>query len=177
MTDLAARVRLPAGPSSVASPLAKATFRLVLIATALACMGGPQVVYAQQESGSPSWGDVGVSVSPLFKTSLDFKSCCNPLGGWVTWGTGMFRLQTDYVHNRRRYRDYTGYYEERQGQEIVVERDYLTTHGRWCMNQNSPAPIGRHPQGASSSLACRVGRVSRRPIPLRPQSRGPCCRR
>ena len=59
MTDLAARVRLPGGPSSVASPLAKATFRLVLIATALACMGGPQVVHAQQESGSPSWGDVG----------------------------------------------------------------------------------------------------------------------
>ena len=39
-----------------------------------------------------------------------------------------FRLQMDYVHNRRRYLTYAGYYEEREGQEIVVQRAYLDTH-------------------------------------------------
>jgi hypothetical protein len=33
------------------------------------------------------------------------------------------------------------------------------------------------PDGASSSLVCRVFGVSRQPIPLRQESRGPCCRR
>ena len=37
--------------------------------------------------------------------------------------------------------------------------------------------IGRRRNGASSSLACPVVRTSRRPIRLRPQSRGPCYRR
>ena len=71
---------------------------------------------------------MGISVSPLFRAHVDVESCCTPLGGWVTWGTGTFRLQMDYVHNRRRYLDYPGYYEERLGQEIAVERAYLDTH-------------------------------------------------
>ena len=127
MADLPACGRLPAALAAVASPLAKATIRLALIATALAGIAGARAVHAQETAPRPSWGDVGVGVSPLFRVSRYVESCCTPLSGWVTWGTGKFRLHTDYVHNPRRYRYYRDYNEERLGQEIVVERAYLTT--------------------------------------------------
>ena len=119
MTDLTGRILILVG---------SATLRLALIATALVLVGGSRAVQAQESTPTASWGDVGVSVLPFFKAYLDVESCCTPLGGWVTWGTGKFRLQMDYVHNRRRYLDYPGYYEERQGQEIIVQRAYLDTH-------------------------------------------------
>ncbi len=102
--------------------------RLILIATVLVCIGDTRAIHAQEIASTPSWGDVGGSFAPWFKAYLDVESCCNPPGGWVTWGTGKFRLQMDYVHNRRRYLTYSGYYEEREGQEIVVQRAYLDTH-------------------------------------------------
>ena len=129
MTDRTERILIHVGV---------ATLRLTLIATALAGIGGAQAVHAQEEPGSLSWGDVGISVSPLFRAHVDVESCCTPLGGWVTWGTGTFRLQMDYVYNRRRYLDYPGYYEERLGQEIAVERAYLDTHVEQAVGDDSP---------------------------------------
>ncbi len=98
------------------------TIRLVLIATARAGSAAARAVHAQGTT-TPSWGDVGISVSPLFTVYVHRESCCTPPGGWVTWGTKKFRLQVDYVHNRRRdliYQDFRG--EERQGQTITVQR-------------------------------------------------------
>ena len=91
----------------------------MLIIWALASIGGAQAVHAQETA---SWGDVGISVSPLFREYLDVPVCCTPPGGWVTWGTGKYRLQVDYVRNRRQYRTSGGYYEIREGREVVVER-------------------------------------------------------
>ena len=99
-----------------------ATIRFTLIATALACIADGRVVHAQETAPTPSWGEVGVSVSPLFKAYLDEESCCSPRGGWVTWGTGKFRLQVDFLYNHLRLRSYSGYPEERQGREISVQR-------------------------------------------------------
>ena len=106
-----------------------ATIRLVLIATVLAGSAGARAVHAQGTT-TPSWGDVGISVSPLFTVYVHRESCCTPPGGWVTWGTKKFRLQVDYVHNRRRdliYQDFRG--EERQGQTTLsVQRAVVGTH-------------------------------------------------
>ena len=106
-----------------------ATIRLALIATALAGSAGARAVHAQGTT-TPSWGDVGISVSPLFTVYVHRESCCTPPGGWVTWGTKKFRLQVDYVHNRRRdliYQDFRG--EERQGQTTLsVQRAVVGTH-------------------------------------------------
>ena len=104
------------------------TIRLVLIATVLAGSAGARAVHAQGTT-TPSWGDVGISVSPLFTVYAYRESCCTPPGGWVTWGTKKFRLQVDYVHNRRRdliYEDFRG--EERQGQTITVQRAVVGNH-------------------------------------------------
>ena len=51
--------------SAVTSPAANAAIRLMLIATALACIGGARAVHAQA-APAPSWGDVGVNWSPVF---------------------------------------------------------------------------------------------------------------
>ena len=77
-----------------------------------------------QEAPARFKGDIGFTVAPLFKTYIDEPSCCTPPGAWLTWGTGKFRLQADYTHNRRRQLSYPGYYEEHQGHEIVVLRAY-----------------------------------------------------
>ena len=125
MTDLAAHVRLPAGSAAVTSPFAKATIRLVLIVTALAGITGGRAVQAQETASRPPWGDVGVGVSPLFKeyrNDVREESCCTPLSGWVTWGTGTFRLQGDFLYNHLRWRGHT---EERQGRDISVQRVYV----------------------------------------------------
>ena len=66
-----------------------ATIRLALIATALAGSAGARAVHAQGTT-TPSWGDVGISVSPLFTVYVHRESCCTPPGGWVTWGTKKF---------------------------------------------------------------------------------------
>ena len=112
--------------SAVTLPAANAAIRLMLIIWALASIGGAQAVHAQETA---SWGDVGISVSPLFTVYVHRESCCTPPGGWVTWGTKKFRLHVDYVHNRRRdliYQDFRG--EERQGQTITVQRAVVGTH-------------------------------------------------
>ena len=71
----------------------------------------------------PRWKfDIGVSISPLFGAFFDESSCCTPLGGWVTVGSGRFRLQVDYVRNVQRWGGFTDSYEHLGGQEIVVER-------------------------------------------------------
>ncbi len=93
--------------------------RLLILALGLWAPGSAQTANA------PKWKfDAGVSVSPLFKTYLDEPSCCTPLGGWVTAGSGRFRLQVDYARNERERLGFAEYYEERLGQEIVVERGY-----------------------------------------------------
>ena len=98
-----------------------------LIATVLLLVAAPPAVHAQ--GTSPRFkGDVGVTVAPLFKTYIDERSCCTPIGAWLTWGTGRFRLQTDYAYNRRRYTNHSGYYQEHQGQEIAVLRADLDDH-------------------------------------------------
>ncbi len=146
MTDCTRHVSLLSNLALVASPVVTA-IRLTLIATVLVCIGDTRAIHAQETASTPSWGDVGGSFAPWFKAYLDVESCCNPPGGWVTWRTGKFRLQMDYLHNRRRYLTYAGYYEEREGQEIVVQRAYLDTHVEqvvnalvyWRLSENSRA--------------------------------------
>ena len=76
-----------------------------------------------EAENTPRWKfDVGVSISPLFGAFFDESSCCTPLGGWVTVGSGRFRLQVDYVRNVQRWGGFTDSYEHLGGQEIVVER-------------------------------------------------------
>ncbi len=76
-----------------------------------------------EAENTPRWKfDVGVSISPLFVAFFDESSCCTPLGGWVTVGSGRFRLQVDYVRNVQRWGGFTDSYEHLGGQEIVVER-------------------------------------------------------
>ena len=98
-----------------------------LIATALAVIGWSPAMHAQ-EAVTPARGGLGVGVSPLFKAFLDVPSCCTPPSGWVTWGTGKYRLQVDFVRNRLQQRGHGGYYEDRHGQEIVVQRASSTTY-------------------------------------------------
>ena len=150
MTDRACHVLFLSDLVLVSSPVVTAvtaTIRLALIATALTCIGGTMAVHAQETASTPSWGDVGGGFAPFFRANLDEASCCNPPGGWVTWGTGRFRLQMDYLHNRRRYLTCAGYYGEREGQETVVQRAYLDTHVEqvasplvyWRLSENSHA--------------------------------------
>ena len=76
-----------------------------------------------EAENTPRWKfDIGVSISPLFGAFFDESSCCTPLGGWVTVGSGRFRLQVDYVRNVQRWGGFTDSYEHLGGQEIVVER-------------------------------------------------------
>ena len=57
MTDRTGRILLVVGA---------ATIRMALIATVLACIAGARVVHAQA-TPPPSWGDVGVSWSPVVR--------------------------------------------------------------------------------------------------------------
>ena len=95
--------------------------RLLVLAGGIALLSARPV--AAQNENAPKWKfDAGVSVSPLFKAYLDEPSCCTPLGGWMTVGSGRFRLQVDYARNEREQLSYADYYEEHMGEEIVVER-------------------------------------------------------
>ena len=109
--------------------------RLLAFVLGLGCATVPPVAAqssapaAEAPDSRSGWRafDAGISLSPLFIAYIDVPP--QPAaGGWVTWGAGKFRVQIDYVHNRRRYVTYPGYYEEREGQEIVVQRAYLDTH-------------------------------------------------
>ena len=65
-----------------------------------------------EAENTPRWKfDIGVSISPLFGAFFDESSCCTPLGGWVTVGSGRFRLQVDYVRNVQRWGGFTDSYE------------------------------------------------------------------
>ncbi len=88
-----------------------------------------EVPTSAETESTPGWRfDAGFSISPLFAAYLDVPSCCTPLGGWVTVGSGRFRLQGDYLRNVRRRLSYAGYFEEHLGQEILVDRAYLDSH-------------------------------------------------
>ena len=117
--------------------------RLLVLAGGIALLSARPV--AAQNENAPKWKfDAGVSVSPLFKAYLDEPSCCTPLGGWMTVGSGRFRLQVDYARNEREQLSYADYYEEHMGEEIVVERAYLDTNveqavgvvGYWRLSKN-----------------------------------------
>ena len=122
-----------------------------------------------EAENTPRWKfDIGVSISPLFGAFFDESSCCTPLGGWVTVGSGRFRLQVDYVRNVQRWGGFTDSYEHLGGQEIVVERALGGTQveqvggvtAYWRLSKNprwNPAPTSWNTIGAprQSCLPCR----------------------
>ena len=118
MTDRTGRILLVVGA---------ATIRMALIATVLACIAGARVVHAQA-APPPSWGDVGVSWSPVVRLEYLDRPYGRPPGVWVTWGAGKFRLQMEYVRSRLRSDNAERKIENHQGQEIPVYRAARSTN-------------------------------------------------
>ena len=96
---------------------------LLTVSPAVLAQSSSDAPTSAEAENLPRWKfDAGVSISPLFVAFFDEPSCCTPLGGWVTVGSGRFRLQVDYVRNVQRWGGFTDSYEHLGGQEIVVAR-------------------------------------------------------
>jgi hypothetical protein len=100
---------------------------LLTVTAALVALLGPGATRAQAQE-APSWrGNVGVTVSPAFRQYFDVPPQCCPVGGWVTIGSGAFRLQVDHVRSHRRSTGSGGYPFTYEGREASVQRVSLTT--------------------------------------------------
>ena len=98
---------------------------LLTVSPAVLAQSSSDAPTSAEAENPPRWKfDAGVSISPLFVAFFDEPSCCTPLGGWVTVGSGRFRLQVDYVRNVQRWDGFTDSYEHLGGQEIVVARAF-----------------------------------------------------
>ena len=113
---------------SPAKPVALEAATLLAVTAALAVLLGPGAAGARaQESTPPSRGAAGVTLSPAFRQYFDVPPHCCPVGGWVAFGSGTFRLQADYLRSHRRSTGYGGYAITHEGREASVQRVSLTT--------------------------------------------------
>lgn len=69
-------------------------YRLMLTVAAVAVLG-PHAADAQTR------GDAGVTFSPAYLQYLDVDPECCPVAGWITLGSGRFRLHADYLRSHR----------------------------------------------------------------------------
>ena len=99
----------------------------VAVTAALAVLLGPGAAGARaQEATPPSRGTAGITLSPAFRQYADVPPHCCPVGGWVAFGSGTFRLQADYLRSHRRSTGWGGYSVTHEGREASVQRVSLT---------------------------------------------------
>ncbi len=112
---------------SSAKPGVPEAATLLTVTAALVVLLGPGATRAQAQEARLSRGNIGVTVSPAFRQYLDVPPHCCPVGGWVTVGSGAFRLQADYLRSHRRSTGYGGYPFTHEGRKASVQRVSLTT--------------------------------------------------
>ena len=66
-----------------------------LLAVAVVAVLEPHAAAAQ------TLGDAGVTFSPAYLQYADVNPYCCPAAGWITLGSGRFRLQVDYLQSNR----------------------------------------------------------------------------
>lgn len=122
----------PVSPDATAScpmlsPVKPVALALLAVTAALAALLGPGAESARaQEASGPSRGAAGFTLSPAFRQYLDVPPHCCPVGGWVAFGSGTFRLQADHLRSHRRSTGYGGYPFTHEGREASVQRVSLT---------------------------------------------------
>lgn len=126
-TPASADARATSLSLSSAKPAVPEAATVLTVTAALVALLGPGATRAQAQEAPLSRGNVGVTVSPAFRQYLDVPPQCCPVGGWVTVGSGAFRLQADYLRSRRRSTGSGGYPFTHEGREASVQRVSLTT--------------------------------------------------